>query len=224
VRRGGRGSADGSSYEDLISGRSVLTTIRNIGSMTFWVAIRWSSTTPAWRSGSATASSWSPARAAPSARNYAADRSLSASADRALRLSEAALYEIQMALGDAFPQLPLVAVVGDVKHEALVDEVLARSNPASSSMPGPTSMSALMEETNAWQAVRSNAWGTWVLRARGRGQGREIRAGFLGQGGEPHQCHGRNQTPGGNRLPEPRAVARSSSWCDSAMSSAVPAA
>ncbi len=39
-------------------------------------------------------------------------------------ISEAALYEIQMALGDAFPQLPLAAVVGDVKHAALVDAVL----------------------------------------------------------------------------------------------------
>src|SRR6478672_13071283 len=35
-------------------------------------------------------------------------------------LSEAALYEIKTALADAFPQLPLVAVVGDVKHAALV--------------------------------------------------------------------------------------------------------
>ena len=44
-------------------------------------------------------------------------------------ISEAALYEIQIALADAFPQLPLVCVVGDVKHAALVDAVLARERP-----------------------------------------------------------------------------------------------
>src|SRR5947207_9775804 len=41
-------------------------------------------------------------------------------------VSEAAVYEIQMALADAFPQLPLVPIVGDAKHATLVDEVLSR--------------------------------------------------------------------------------------------------
>ena len=78
-------------------------------------------------------------------------------------ISEAALYEIQTALADAFPQLPLAAVVGDVKHAALVDEVLARERPGVIFHAGAYKHVPLMEETNAWQAVRNNAHGTWVL-------------------------------------------------------------
>jgi FlaA1/EpsC-like NDP-sugar epimerase len=78
-------------------------------------------------------------------------------------LSEAALYEIQMTLADAFAQLPLVAVVGDVKHAALVEDVLARERPSVIFHAGAYKHVPLMEETNAWQAVRNNAYGTWVL-------------------------------------------------------------
>ena len=78
-------------------------------------------------------------------------------------ISEAALYEIKMSLTDAFPQLPVAAVVGDVKHAALVDEVLARERPSVIFHAGAYKHVPLMEETNAWQAVRNNAYGTWVL-------------------------------------------------------------
>ena len=78
-------------------------------------------------------------------------------------ISEAALYEIRMALTDAFPQLPVAAVVGDVKHAALVDAVLARERPGVVFHAGAYKHVPLMEETNAWQAVRNNAFGTWVL-------------------------------------------------------------
>jgi FlaA1/EpsC-like NDP-sugar epimerase len=78
-------------------------------------------------------------------------------------LSEAAVYGIQTALADAFPQLPLATVVGDVKHAALVDEVLARERPSVIFHAGAYKHVPLMEETNAWQAVRNNAYGTWVL-------------------------------------------------------------
>ena len=78
-------------------------------------------------------------------------------------ISEAALYEIQMALADAFPQLPISPVVGDVKHAALVDAVLAREKPDVIFHAAAYKHVPLMEETNAWQAVRNNAYGTWVL-------------------------------------------------------------
>jgi FlaA1/EpsC-like NDP-sugar epimerase len=80
-----------------------------------------------------------------------------------LDISEAALYEIQMALADAFPLLPIVAVVGDIKHAALVDTVLAREKPHVIFHAAAYKHVPLMEETNAWQAVRNNAYGTWVL-------------------------------------------------------------
>jgi len=78
-------------------------------------------------------------------------------------LSEAALYEIRMSLADAFPQLPVAAIVGDVKHAALVELVLARERPSVIFHAGAYKHVPLMEETNAWQAVLNNAYGTWVL-------------------------------------------------------------
>jgi FlaA1/EpsC-like NDP-sugar epimerase len=78
-------------------------------------------------------------------------------------ISEAALYEIKTALVDAFPQLGVAAVVGDVKHASIVEETLAREKPDVIFHAAAYKHVPLMEEMNAWQAVRNNAYGTWVL-------------------------------------------------------------
>ena len=66
-------------------------------------------------------------------------------------------------LADAFPQLPVVTVVGDVKHAAIVDEVLEREHPHAIFHAAAYKHVPLMEDTNAWSAVRNNAYGTWVI-------------------------------------------------------------
>jgi len=78
-------------------------------------------------------------------------------------ISEAALYEIRMTLVDAFPQLGVVSIVGDVKHASIVEETLAREKPDVIFHAAAYKHVPLMEETNCWQAVRNNAYGTWVL-------------------------------------------------------------
>jgi FlaA1/EpsC-like NDP-sugar epimerase len=78
-------------------------------------------------------------------------------------ISEAALYEIVTVLADAFPQLPVARIVGDVKHATLVDEVLTREKPDAIFHAAAYKHVPLMEETNAWSAVRNNAYGTWML-------------------------------------------------------------
>lgn len=152
------------SYEDLINGRLALTTIRNIelddllgrdpvildsAGLGEWLGNRVVMVTGAGGS-----------IGAELARQIARFRPARLVL---FDLSEAALYEIQMALADAFAQLPLVAVVGDVKHAALVEDVLAREKPSVIFHAGAYKHVPLMEETNAWQAVRNNAYGTWVL-------------------------------------------------------------
>ena len=152
------------SYEDLISGRSELTTIRNIelddllgrdpvvldsAGLGEWLGNRVVLVTGAGGS-------------------IGAELCRQIARFRPARLvlfdiSEAALYEIQMTLADAFPRLPLTCVVGDVKHVALVDEVLARERPQAVFHAAAYKHVPLMEDTNAWQAVRNNAYGTWVL-------------------------------------------------------------
>jgi FlaA1/EpsC-like NDP-sugar epimerase len=78
-------------------------------------------------------------------------------------ISEAALYEIKTALVDTFPQLGVIAVVGDVKHASAVEDTLAREKADVIFHAAAYKHVPLMEETNAWQAVRNNAYGTWVL-------------------------------------------------------------
>jgi FlaA1/EpsC-like NDP-sugar epimerase len=152
------------SYEDLISGRSALTTIRNVelddllgrdpvvldsAGLGEWLGNRVVMVTGAGGS-------------------IGAELTRQIARFRPARIvlfdiSEAALYEIQTLLQDAFPLLPLAAVVGDIKHLALVEEVLARDRPSVIFHAAAYKHVPLMEETNAWQAVRNNAWGTWVL-------------------------------------------------------------
>ncbi len=78
-------------------------------------------------------------------------------------ISEAALYEIRTALLDTFPQLGMIAIVGDVKHAALVEQTLSREKPDAIFHAAAYKHVPLMEETNAWQAVLNNAYGTWVI-------------------------------------------------------------
>ena len=80
-----------------------------------------------------------------------------------LDISEAALYEIVTSLADAFPQLPVASVVGDVKHATLVEDVLTRERPSAVFHAAAYKHVPLMEETNAWTAVRNNAYGTRVI-------------------------------------------------------------
>ncbi|MBS0321408.1 MAG: polysaccharide biosynthesis protein [Proteobacteria bacterium] len=80
-----------------------------------------------------------------------------------LDVSEAALFAIQTALGDEFPAVALQPLVGDVRHPGLVADVMARARPHVVFHAAAYKHVPLMEEGNAWQAVRNNAYGTWVV-------------------------------------------------------------
>ena len=152
------------SYEDLISGRSALSAIRNVelddllgrdpvvldnAGLGEWLGNRVVMVTGAGGS-----------IGAELARQIARFRPAKLVL---FDVSEAALYEIVTVLADAFPQLPVASIVGDVKHAARVDSVLERERPNAIFHAAAYKHVPLMEEANAWAAVRNNAWGTWVL-------------------------------------------------------------
>jgi FlaA1/EpsC-like NDP-sugar epimerase len=152
------------SYDDLISGRSMLTTIRTIelddllgrdpvvldnAGLAEWLGNRVVLVTGAGGS-------------------IGAELCRQIARFRPAKLvlfdvSEAALYEVRTGLADDFPLLPLASVVGDVKHAALVDDVLARERAHVVFHAAAYKHVPLMEEANAWQAIRNNAWGTYVI-------------------------------------------------------------
>ncbi len=152
------------SYEDLISGRSALSAIRNVelddllgrdpveldnAGMAEWLGNRVVMVTGA--------GGWIGAELCQQIARFRPAKLV------LFDVSEAALYAIVTTLADAFPLLPVASVVGDVKHAALIDEVLSRERPEAVFHAAAYKHVPLMEETNAWSAVRNNAYGTWVL-------------------------------------------------------------
>jgi len=152
------------SYDDLISGRSLLTTIRTIelddllgrdpvvldnAGLAEWLGNRVVLVTGAGGS-------------------IGAELCRQVARFRPAKLvlfdiSEAAVYEIKTALVDDFPLLSVASIVGDVKHAAHVDDVLEREQPHVIFHAAAYKHVPLMEEANAWQAIRNNAYGTFVL-------------------------------------------------------------
>jgi FlaA1/EpsC-like NDP-sugar epimerase len=78
----------------------------------------------------------------------------------ALDLSEYAMYRLTEELRDSFPDLPVVPIVGDAKDSLLLDQMMSRYSPHIVFHAAAYKHVPLMEELNAWQAVRNNVLGT----------------------------------------------------------------
>jgi FlaA1/EpsC-like NDP-sugar epimerase len=79
-----------------------------------------------------------------------------------LELSEFALYRVEQALSEAFPHLPLLRLVGDVKDIEGLRSTFARVRPQVVFHAAAYKHVPLMEEHNAWAALRNNTLGTYV--------------------------------------------------------------
>ncbi|MDO9219964.1 MAG: nucleoside-diphosphate sugar epimerase/dehydratase [Thiobacillus sp.] len=79
--------------------------------------------------------------------------------------SELALYSMEQELPRQFPGVPIVPVIGDVKNAAWVHRVMAEHRPAVVFHAAAYKHVPLMENANAWEAVRNNVLGTQVVAA-----------------------------------------------------------
>lgn len=77
--------------------------------------------------------------------------------------SEFALYSIDEELRREFPDLDIRAWAGDVRDQARVGEVFEIEQPAVVFHAAAYKHVPLMEDVNAWQAVRTNALGTLTM-------------------------------------------------------------
>ncbi|MDD5611790.1 MAG: nucleoside-diphosphate sugar epimerase/dehydratase [Gallionella sp.] len=77
--------------------------------------------------------------------------------------SEFALYTIEQELKLTFPALDFVCLVGDVRDAARVSEVMAQHQPAVVFHAAAYKHVPMMEQNNAWQAIRNNVHGTWTV-------------------------------------------------------------
>ena len=76
-------------------------------------------------------------------------------------LSEYALYRIEQELGELFPHIPLVRLVGDVRDPEHLAATFARLRPQVVFHAAAYKHVPLMEEDNAFSALRNNTLGTW---------------------------------------------------------------
>jgi FlaA1/EpsC-like NDP-sugar epimerase len=75
-------------------------------------------------------------------------------------MSEYAMYLLTEELQDRFPGLPVIPVIGDTKDSLLLDQTMSRFAPHIVFHAAAYKHVPLMEEQNAWAAVRNNVLGT----------------------------------------------------------------
>jgi FlaA1/EpsC-like NDP-sugar epimerase len=76
-------------------------------------------------------------------------------------LSEFALYTVEQDLTEKFPQTPLVRLIGDVKDLEHLRYVFSKHKPQIVFHAAAYKHVPLMEEENAWAALRNNTLGTY---------------------------------------------------------------
>ena len=77
-------------------------------------------------------------------------------------LGEYNLYRIEQELGEAFPDLELVRLIGDVRDEAHLRASFMQWRPEVVFHAAAYKHVPLMERDNAWAALRNNTLGTWL--------------------------------------------------------------
>src|SRR5512139_388025 len=85
--------------------------------------------------------------------------------------SELALYAMEQELPQRFTSLQIAPVIGDVKNAVWVNRVMAEHRPAVVFHAAAYKHVPLMENANAWEAVRNNVLGTQVVAAAAQAHG-----------------------------------------------------
>ncbi|HEY5993145.1 MAG TPA: nucleoside-diphosphate sugar epimerase/dehydratase [Gallionellaceae bacterium] len=76
---------------------------------------------------------------------------------------EFALYQIEQELNATQPELVCEYLIGDVRDEKRLDEVMSQHRPSVVFHSAAYKHVPLMEVRNSWQAVRNNVLGTWCV-------------------------------------------------------------
>ncbi|NOT18491.1 MAG: polysaccharide biosynthesis protein [Sulfuriferula sp.] len=78
-------------------------------------------------------------------------------------MSEFALYKIEQEFAASFPEINILCAIGDVKHATVIDSLLSQHQPSVIFHAAAYKHVPLMEQSNAWQAMRNNVLGTYTL-------------------------------------------------------------
>ncbi len=78
-------------------------------------------------------------------------------------MSEFALYQVEQEFHAAFQRVPIICMVGDAKNAQRVAQALEKYRPQVIFHAAAYKHVPLMEAENAWEAVRNNVYGTYVV-------------------------------------------------------------
>jgi FlaA1/EpsC-like NDP-sugar epimerase len=78
-------------------------------------------------------------------------------------LNEFALYKIEQEFREKFPTLEIVSLMGDVKNRDRIKQVMDDYQPDVIFHAAAYKHVPLVEESNAWEAIRNNVLGTYVV-------------------------------------------------------------
>jgi FlaA1/EpsC-like NDP-sugar epimerase len=78
-------------------------------------------------------------------------------------MSEYALYTIEQEMKHIFPAQNILCLIGDVRDASRLDEVMQQHRPNVLFHAAAYKHVPLMEQHNAWQAIRNNVLGTWTV-------------------------------------------------------------
>ena len=78
-------------------------------------------------------------------------------------MSEFALYQVEQEFHAAFQRVPIICMVGDAKNAQRVAQALEKYRPQVIFHAAAYKHVPLMEAENAWEAVRNNVYGTYVM-------------------------------------------------------------
>ncbi|HUP30405.1 MAG TPA: nucleoside-diphosphate sugar epimerase/dehydratase [Usitatibacter sp.] len=78
-------------------------------------------------------------------------------------MNEYAMYKVDEQLREAFPDLPVASVVGDIKNTRRMNQAMHQYSPGLVFHAAAYKHVPLMEEANAWEAVQNNVLGTYVV-------------------------------------------------------------
>ena len=77
--------------------------------------------------------------------------------------NEFAMYKIEQSLRDAFENLPIASVIGDIRNTKRVNQAMHQYAPSLVFHAAAYKHVPMMEESNAWEAVQNNVLGTLVV-------------------------------------------------------------
>ena len=78
-------------------------------------------------------------------------------------MNEFSAYQVEQEFSQAYPDQQIVYIIGDIKNQARVEQVLSQYRPKVIFHAAAYKHVPLMEDHNAWEAIQNNVQGTYTI-------------------------------------------------------------